>query len=146
MTVAPLTGYKLVIDSVELHITEDAVMNDSCRFQAYGLVECFAPQLMQPPYSIPEGTKIPIGDPLVYKTIVDLINDSNKSYPSYPALGASNWRGSPKSIHKFVWDYNEGVTELYAKYGMEIRLSLDHNEPCGGTNVTVTLHCTRGLE
>lgn len=146
MTVAPLTGYKLIIESVELHITEDAVMNDSCRFQAYGLVECFAPQLMQPPYSIPEGTKIPIGDPLVYKTIVDLINDSNKSYPSYPALGASNWRGSPEPIHKFIWDYDEGVTELYAKYGMEIRLSLDHNEPCGGTSVTVTLHCTRSEE
>lgn len=141
-TVAPLAGKTLVVGKVEVQCSDDLEMNDTFVFQAYGLVDVFAPQLMEPPYNIPSGTKIPLGDPLKYKTINDIVNDCNHSYPAYPMLGGSGWRGNKKPLWIFAWDYDVGSTMLYASYGMEIRISLEHEAKCGGTQATATLYCT----
>jgi hypothetical protein len=140
--VAPITGKVLMIETVEVQCSDDLEMLDTFVFQAYGLVDVFAPQLMQPPYNIPSGTKIPLGDPLKYKTIQDIINDSNHSYPAYPALGGVGWRGTQKPSWIFAWDYDVGSTMLRSSWGMEIRISLEHDTKCGGTYATATLYCT----
>jgi hypothetical protein len=140
--IMPSPGKRLYIGSVEVQFSDDIVLNDTFVFQAYGLVDVFAPQLMAPPYSLPSGTKIPLGDPLVYKTMNDLLNDSNGAYPAYPASGGSNWRALKKSAYIFVWDYTVGTTCLEAAYGMEIHIDLQHNTPCGGTFGVATLYCT----
>jgi hypothetical protein len=138
-TLSPATGKRLLINTVEIQFSEDVLMNDTFIFQAYGLVDVFAPQLMP---GIPSGTKIPIGDPLVYKTFNDLLNDCNGAYPGYPAFGGNNWRALKKQAFIFVWDYTVGATALESAYGMEIRLDLEHDAPCGGTFGTATFYCT----
>ena len=138
-TLKPTAGKTLVIANVEVQFSDDLVMNDSVIFQAYGLVDVFAPQLMP---GVPSGTKIPLGDPLVYKTIGDLINDSNHAYPAYPAFGGSGWRASKKATYLFAWEYTVGNTDLYASMGMEIRVSLQHEAAHGGSYATATFYCT----
>jgi hypothetical protein len=140
--IKPAAGKRLYIGSVEVQFSDDIVMNDTFVFQAYGLVDVFAPQLMQPPYNFPSGTKIPLGDPLVYKTMNDLLNDSNGAYPGYPQFGGSNWRALKRQAYIFVWDYTVGTTCLEAAYGMEIHIDLEHDAPCGGTFGVATLYCT----
>jgi len=145
-TVAPIVGKTLVIEKVEVQCSDDLEMNDTFVFQAYGLVDVFAPQLMGPPYNLPSGTKIPLGDPLKYKTINDIINDSNHSYPSYPVIGGNGWRGNKKPLWIFAWDYDVGTTLLHSSYGMEVRISLEHETKCGGTSATATMYCTSESE
>jgi len=137
--VKPAAGKRLYIGSVEVQFSEDIVMNDTFVFQAYGLVDVFAPQLMP---GVPSGTKIPLGDPLVYKTMVDLLNDANSAHPSYPAIGGSNWRALKKPAYIFTWEYAVGLTCLEARYGMEIHIDLEHDIPCSGAFGTATLYCT----
>lgn len=137
--ITPIPAKKMLIGTVEVQFSEDAVMNDTIVFQAYGLVDVFAPQLMP---GIPSGTKIPIGDPLVYKTFADLLNDSNGAYPAYPAFGGSNWRSLKKAAYLFVWDYTVGATLLSSAAGMEIHVQLQHNTPIGGAYAVATFYCT----
>jgi hypothetical protein len=140
--VKPTTGKILRIDKVEVQFSANVVMNDWVVFQPYGYVQAFAPELMQPPYNLPENYLIPLGDPLVYKTLLDLINDCNRSYPAYPALGGSNWRGYSQPVHIFAWEYDVGATELHSALGMEVHIDLRHNVPNGGDFATATLYCT----
>jgi len=137
--IAPASGKILIIDKVEVQFSEDIEMKDTFLFQAYGLVDVFAPQLIP---GVPSGTKIPLGDPLAYKTLNDLLDDSNHAYPSYPAIGNGNWRAMKKAAYIFAWDYDVGATNLHSSYGMEIRVSLQHDAVCGGEFATATFYCT----
>jgi len=137
--IAPTAGKKLMIEKVEVQFASNIVMNDTFLFQPYGLVDVFAPQLMP---GIPSGTKIPLGDPLKYKTLGDLLNDSNHAYPSYPAVGGSNWRALKQAAYVFSWDYDVGATMLFSSYGMEVRVSLEHNAVCDGAFATAAFYCT----
>lgn len=139
----PEPGKKLNIDSVELQFLEDVVMKDSLSFQPFGLVDAFAPQLMP---GIPAGTKIPLGNPLIYKSVLDLINDANRAYPAYPPLGGTGWRGYTKTVYVFAWDYAVGFTTLNSSTGMEIRVSLQHDCVNEGTCATATFYCSSEAE
>lgn len=141
-TIAPSAGKILMVDKVEVQFSGDIEMQDSFVFQAYGLVDVFAPQLMAPPYNVPSGTKIPLGDPLTYKTLNDLLNDSNHAYPAYPAVGGSNWRALKTAAYIFAWNYDVGATNLHAAYGMEVVVKLQHDAVCGGDFATATFYCT----
>jgi len=136
-TVKPEAGKSLKLEFAEVQFSDDVEVTDSVLFQAYGFVDVFAPQLMP---GIPSGTKIPLGNPVVYKAISDFQNDAVKSHPVYPAFGGNGWRGSPHSLIIMDWDY-VSATNLRADYGMEIRLSLQHNTPFGGWYATATFYC-----
>jgi len=138
--VAPLPGRRLLIDAVECQFSEDIVLTDTVEFQAYGLVDVFAPQLMGEPHNIPSGTKIPIGEPLHYKTMTDYQNDARGAFPVYPVMGGSGWRGATQRIIVFVWDYISG-TPLSSIAGMEIRIRLLHDRPFEGYYATATFYC-----
>jgi hypothetical protein len=136
-TIKPEAGKALKLEFAEVQFSADVVLTDSVVFQPYGLVDVFAPQLMP---GVPSGTKIPLGNPVIYKSVSDFQNDAVKAYPVYPVLGGSGWRGSPQPTIIFDWDYVSS-TLLRSDYGMEIRLSLQHDEPFGGWFATSTLYC-----
>jgi hypothetical protein len=141
--IKPSPGKKLKIKRAEVQFSSDIVIKDTVKFQAYGLVDVFAPQLTPSPY--PSGTLIPIGEATVYKTMMDYINEANGAYPDIPALGFINnpvtdWRNTNKDIITFPWDYL-AMTELSSAAGMEIRVTLDHNLVFGGMVATATFYC-----
>lgn len=136
-TVKPDQNKKLNISVAEVQFSEDIILNDSILFQPYGYVDIFAPDLVS---VLGSGTKIPLENPVVYKTINDFQCDAFKSYPSYPALSAGNWRGMSSPTLIFDWDYISS-TSLYEKYGMEIRIFLEHDSNFGGSYSTATFYC-----
>jgi len=140
-TVAPAAGKTLVVDFVEVQFSADIELTDSVVFQPYGYVIAFAPQLAQSnggPY--PDLTKIPLGDPLIYKTMTDYQNDAVRAYPKYPALGGGGWRGAPQEILVMDWDYLR-AKPLVSSAGMELRIFLQHDVPFGGWYATATFYC-----
>lgn len=137
--VKPDVGKQIKIVYVEVQFSKDIVITDSTVFQPNGYVDIFAPNLTPDPY--PPGTLIPLENPVVYKGITDYQNDANRSYPSYPAMGGPGWRGMGEDIIVFVWDYTSS-TILRSDYGMEIAISLQHDEPFAGSYATVTFYCT----
>lgn len=141
-TIAASAGKILTVEAVEVQISEDIEINDTLRFTIYGYVDVFAPQLLIAnggPY--PPGTKIPLANSLIFKTMADYFNDTIKAYPKYPAMGGSSWRGMAKDIYVMDWDYIRSRV-LYGDYGMEIRIELDHNVEFGGALATATFYCT----
>ena len=130
--IAPTPGKQLSIDMVEVQFSDDIVLTDSVVFQPYGYVEAFAPQLCTAnggPY--PPGTKIPLGNPLKYKSFTDFQAEATKAYTQYPAMGGENWRAAPHKITIMNWDYLSS-TLLKASQGMEIRVFLEHDTPFQG--------------
>lgn len=135
--VRPLTGKKLMIEVVEVQFPADLVVNDTMRYQVYGYVDVFAPQYTPDPY--PSLTLIPIGNPLVFKTMNDYFSDANGSWVSYPAIGGEGWRGASQSTYILQWNYIRS-TVLHSAYGMELRMILDHDDPMGGETVGATFY------
>ena len=139
--VAPTPGKQIRISVVEIQFSDDVVLNDSAIFQPYGFVDAFAPQYMTTnggPY--PPGTKIPLGNPIIYKSMQDYLNDSKKTYPVLPAMGGQGWRGIQRGSITLDWDY-EGEKVLRADQGMEIRAFLQHDTPYAGAFATATFYC-----
>lgn len=139
----PDHGKVLEIVSVEVQFSQDVDLQDSIHFQAYGMVNHFAPQLMEPPptgSSLPSGTLIPLGEPDIYKTMFDYYNDANGAYPVIPAIGGSSWRGAKKDVYSFPWKY-QTVSRILSSKGMEVRINLEHDTPFGGDSATATFYC-----
>lgn len=138
--IIPNVGQKLIIEVAEVQFADDIIITDTVYFQTFGYVDVFAPQLLQSnggPY--PSLTKIPIST-FKYKTMRDYQNAAFKSYPTCPAMGGVGWRGMPRSVIVFDWDYQRGLT-LHSSYGMESHLYLEHDVPFGGSWATATLYC-----
>lgn len=139
--IAPTAGKQLSIDMVEVQFSDDIVLTDTVVFQPYGFVEAFAPQYCTTnggPY--PPGTKIPLGNPLKYKSFTDFQTEATKAYVQYPAMGGDNWRAAPHKITIMNWDYLSS-TLLKSSMGMEIRVTLEHDAPFEGWYSTATFYC-----
>lgn len=139
--VAPVAGKQIYLDFVECQFSEDIVMNDTVVFQPYGFVEVFAPQYCTSnggPY--PPGTKIPLGNPMKYKSFTDFQAEATKSYVQYPVMGGDNWRAATQKLTVINWDYL-AATELKSSFGLEIRIFLEHDVPFGGWYATATFYC-----
>ena len=106
--------------SVEVQFSEDVVLLDSFIFQAF-------------------AGSYPLGNPLIYKTFQDFINDSCKVYPLYPPMGGTNWRSIQKSSLIFNWDY-VASTRLLSSLDMKIKVYLQHDVPCSGTIATSSFY------
>ena len=137
-TIKPNAGKALKMDITEVQFSVDVELTDSVKFQAYGFVDVFAPELTPTPY--PSGTLIPLGDPNVYKTMQDFLNDSVRTYPQYKAFGGFGWRGMSADSCVMDWDYVSS-TFLSSAAGMEIRISLEHDVEFGGTFATASIYC-----
>ena len=126
--VRPPTGYKLRIGYVEIQFSKNLGMKDTINFQMYGLVDVFAPEYTPIPY--PSGTLIPISGAERYKTLMDFVADAEKAYPVIPVMNGNGdaWRHNQDEIIIFRFDYtSRASTDMYATYGMEIRVWLDND-------------------
>jgi len=135
--IKPDQNKKLNISIAEVQFSQDIILNDAIVFQPFGYVDVFAPHLVG---ALGSGTKIPLEDPVIYKTIGDFQCDAFKAYPAYPKLSESTWRGMSQPLLVFDWDYISS-TSIYEKYGMEIRVSLQHHEPFGGYYASASFYC-----
>lgn len=133
--IQPAPGKMLKLDMVEVQLSADVALTDTLLFNVYGLADVFAPGVFPP------GTIIPLGNPLVFKTMSDYYNDAVRSYVKYPPLGGSSWRGSDQEFYVLDWDYIRS-TYLYHSYGMYIEVSLEHDSPFGGSFASATFYCT----
>jgi hypothetical protein len=124
---APSAGKDLELVRVEVQFTKDIEVTDSVRFMATALVG-------------PGGSRIPVVQPTVYKTMFDWLNDCDGNYPVMPAFGGGTWRGLPQDMLTIPWNY-AAVIELISAYGAQIEISLDHDVPFGGTSATATFYC-----
>lgn len=138
----PEAGKSLKIKSAEVQFTKDVVITDTVKFQPYGLVDAFAPQLMP---GVPSGTLIPLGNPVVYKTLMDYINEANGAYPEIEPMGGGTWRNMAIGTVTFPWNY-QAVTEIRSSLGMEIRIKLEHETSFSGTAATATFYCLSEAE
>jgi len=136
-TVKPKTGKKIRLTEVEVQFSADIELSDSIIFQSYGKVNDFAPQYTPAPY--PSGTLIPLGNPVVYQTMHDYINEANLSYPIIPVLGGSGWRGMESNVHIFRWAY-KASTDLDASRGMEVRIILENDQEFSGSFAVATFY------
>lgn len=134
----PEPGKILKIKTVEVQFSTDIVLTDSVVFQPYGPVDVRAPGLTPDPY--PPGTMLPLGNPDVYKTMLDYVNDSNGSYVTLPKMGGPGWRGMVEAAQIFRWDY-QAVTDMVASKGVETRIKLAHDIPFQGWMATATFYC-----
>lgn len=140
-TVKPDPGKKLKIKDVEVQFTEDIFLTDTVKFQPRGKVESFAPQYCPVPY--PSGTLIPLGNPNVYKTMQDYINEANGAYPVISRMnfsGTADWRQLDKATVTFPWKY-QALKELLSSMGMEVQILMEHNAAFSGTSATATFYC-----
>jgi len=99
------------------------------------------------PYALfPTGTKLPLGDPTLYRTKFDIIAEANVSYPIIPADpqkpgGGWSWRQLIKNIEIFRWDYmDQAYIGVLDKWGMDIEISLGNDIPPNGWKAVVTFY------
>lgn len=141
-TVKPEAGKRLSIQSAEVQFAADTVMTDTVHFELWGLVDAFAPQLLDtatPPGPYPSGTLIRLKR-TSYKTLAQFIDESNGSNPTIPAIGGPGWRSLSQPVTVFPWNY-QAIMSLDSSLGMEIRINLEHDEPFGGAYSTCTMYC-----
>lgn len=141
---APTPGKVLKLVNVEAQFELKSRVKDTVIFQAYGYVDVFAPHLaVSNGGPIPNGTKIPLGNPTVYKTRMDFINEANGAIPIIPRTPVPDeeltWRDLRDDVITHPWNY-QAVTKLSSAVGMEIRIKLEHDEPFEGS-ATATFYC-----
>lgn len=136
--IKPHAGKVLRLTMVEVQFSKDIIITDTLTFQAYGKVQFFAPHLTPDPY--PVDTLIPIGEPTVYKTMMDYINEASGSYPEIPAMGGEV-RGTGQPIQIYRWPYAERAsTDLHSSLGMEIQITLHNDMAFGGECAVATFY------
>ena len=126
---APSVGTVIKLDSVEIQLTENVAFTDTIIYQTY----------VYNPYDLPN--RIPYGDPDKYKTMWDLISESNRAYPQmHPSTNpVPAWRNPTLKINTLVWDFKATIA-IPSSVGAQIHMSLEHDVPFGGTLTTVTLY------
>jgi len=131
--------FNIGVNAVQIHITEDVVLNDTMCYQAFGLVDIVAPQAVA--YGIvPSGTMVPINQITKYKRMSDFINDSQSSYSTYPAVGGAGWRGLNTQTIVFGIDYVSTVV-IPSLYQSELRIWTENSSIIPGTLANTTFFC-----
>lgn len=127
--IGPPSGQDLQVVSVEVNFSDDVQMLDSVVFQPY----------VYNPADHPN--RVPYGDPLKYKSVWDLIAESNGASPEIPAIcPAPNLRGmNGKKARILNWAYAT-KTALSSAVGAELHLALEHDQAFTGTYATVAFY------
>ena len=147
VSIKPDPGKRLEVVRIQAQFSDDVELKDSLVFQAYGYTISFAPQLAQSNGGpLPDQYLIPLGGPLVYKTMRDILNDADSLSHPFGILGngggeTPTWRSLAKPRAAVKWEYL-AATVLDASKGMEVVLSLSHNVPFGGSSAVATFYCT----
>lgn len=117
-TVVPSSGKILKLVKAEVQLSADFVMNDTILLEVLYM-----------------GTPV---RQTRYKTMRDLFNEAQGTYPDLPAMGGSGWRGLDVGVHTLPFVYM-AVSEIQEP--LSLRFVLEHNTVCGGTYATATIYC-----
>lgn len=119
----------------------DVEMQSALSFQVYAEVGKFPyfeayRQANGGPY--PDGTMLPIAEPIKYQTIADLITEADATYPMVPSVG-TNWRALSKPVTIMEWNYRASIP-LRSDWGMELRIELEDDIEFSGTLAVTTVY------
>ena len=127
-TMKPATGKRLKLLYAEIQFSIDVVMGADIVYETWAYN----------PADLPNKIKI---SELRYKTLSDLLFESNGVYPIIPAFGGSGPRGignGAQEVLIFPFNYN-AFRDAKASQGVEVRILTDKVHT--GTLSTTTLYC-----
>jgi hypothetical protein len=138
----PAEGRALDIESAEAQFSDDAIMLDTVKFSVWGWAGVFAPaavaaELLGPTDLVELGSDR-------YKRIHQIVDNAMGAFPVIPAVGGAT-RGTQHAIYGFPFRYGT-IRRLYAQYGMELRVELEHDRAFGGERCTATFYAVSQLE
>lgn len=133
----PEAGKDLDLEMSEAQFSADIEMTDTLRFAIRGWAAVFAPeavaaQQLQPTDLVELGVDR-------YLRFHQLADNALGSYPVVPALGGSS-RGAAQAVYGFPFRYGT-LRRLHSEYGMELRITLEHDRVFGGEYGTATFYC-----
>jgi len=131
--VAPSEGRLCRITEVKILFSKDIEMTDNLVFQVWAY----------DPENLPN--KIPVSGAEVYKTILNFMQDANKVQPVVLKIGGENWRALTDDLLPMSFDYTATI-DLFASYGMEIHVWLEHNTPFDGCMAYGTFYTLSSAE
>ncbi len=135
-------GRTLVVGKVRVKVSSDIVLNDTIKVQFLGPAGIFAPHLV--PGVLPADYLVEIADSTLYKTIDQLLDEVDEA-EEFAEGGFDGDRGFRKGRRIFTFRY-ETVRTLYSSLGMQMRVSLETDIPCGGERATAIFYCTSGID
>jgi hypothetical protein len=144
--ITPAAGKRIRLITAELQFSDDARLKNSFLFQARGDVAKH-PALAAywdangGPY--PAGTMLPLGDPVIYQTVMDIIAEASGAFPVIPKTQGANlgWRDLTRDVYIYRWPYSHQATiDIDEALGMDIEISLQNHIPCDGTWSVVTFY------
>jgi len=149
--IRPAPGKVLELDSVEIQFSTNVSVRDTMIFQPYGRFDGLSPE--QQAYltanvfggvTPPGDTRVPYGNPTVYKSMRDFIREANGNHPIIPPSGAPqdiiNSRDLRYGTLTYPWNYQSVIT-LESSKGMEIEIRLKNDLPYYGEFGDATFYC-----
>lgn len=148
--ITPEAGKRIRMIAAELQFSTDCRMKDTFIFQVRATVgKCplLNPYWNEnpdgPPGPYPTGTILPLGQPVKYKTVFDLIVESSGAFPIIPKTPTSTpgWRDLKEDIIVFKWPYDTQATiDVRSSWGMDVEIKLENNRPCEGSVAVATFY------
>lgn len=127
---APVEGYRLDIEQVEVQFSSDVQMNAAAVFEVWAYN----------PYDLPN--KVPVAVTR-YKTIRNFVDEALGSYPVVPAMGGL--RGFQYPIYGFPFRYGT-IRSMLSSAGLELRVRMENDVACSGEHALATFYTTITLE
>ena len=141
--VVPTEGRNLELRAVEVQFSTDIVLTTAAVFEVRGLVEVFAPHLLDTNGGpLPAGTKVPLKQRR-YERMHNYIDEAQRAYPELPAMGGPGWRGMAKPMCVFRWPYVDSAGSpvlLESAKGMELAIYLEGHVPFQGDRAVCTIY------
>lgn len=128
------------INAVEVQISDDIILTDSLMYTPVGLADTYAPELV--PGVLPSGSWIQVGLPTIWNSVLDIINESNCSYPPYEAIGGIGNRGLQCKTFIFSFDYT-AAEAVPCSLDIAIEVKTKHHEKLDGTYGIATFYCNQ---
>jgi hypothetical protein len=93
--------------------------------------------------ALPYGVALPL-QTNTYKTVMDVINEANISYPIIykTAAPTPSWRDIRADFQIFRWDYAaQAAIKLHSSWGNEVKVWFENDLPAVGTAAIATFYC-----
>jgi hypothetical protein len=150
--ITPHDGTTLRIEDAEADFSADMVLETSFGYIIEGYVDVFAPELTPVPF--PSGTRIPLQEDKYYR-VTQIITEARGALPQVEAIGATDEhkaltdikefrrksRGMKNAVQAVPFNYVT-ARDLYANYGMRLKIVTQDHVPVGGEMLTMTFYCT----
>jgi len=124
----PSDGKVIDIEKSEIQMSSNVVFNDAINFDIWAYNT----------HDLPN--KVPVKK-TVYKSISNLTDEAQGSYPVVPPIGGKYPYGSEYETVSFKFNYST-LRQLYSSMGLELRICTKNNRELVGEKATATFYCT----